>query len=1256
MQFIKDGPDVPEPLLQAQEEGRVVFFCGAGISYPAKLPGFSGLVMKIYEAIGEQPNAIEKTAIRTGQFDTAIGLLEARIIGGRETVRCAVSGILSPDLKARGALSTHEALLTLGTGDNDRVRLVTTNFDRLFEEAIKHKGLTLKRFEAPFLPVPKNRWDGLVYLHGLIPPADEGRQAENLVLTSGDFGLAYLNERWAARFVSELFRTYTVCFIGYSIDDRVLRYMMDALAADRLLGEIPPEMFAFGSFSRGSEQRAAEEWQAKNVTPILYPNYRNHTYLHKTIRAWADTCRDGVRGRERIIDEYAMTRPLASTKQDDYVGRMLWALSHPSGLPAKRFANLDPVPSLDWLNVLSQDRFGHSDLSRFGVPPLSRKDSELIFSLMRRPAPYTHAPRMACAFGPAAGRWDDVMRHLAYWLTRHLGDPALMLWLVKCGGHLHDDFVWQVERRLEELAKWEREGRINELKLIRLNAPNAIPQPFMRILWRFLLTGRVKSFWRTVDLYRWKARLDREGLTATLRLELRELLSPKIALKPPFHGGDEDTSTGKAKRLKDLVDFELELVADHVHSSLNTLAQSPQWRASLPTLLDDFQQLLRDALDLMRELGEAEDQSDRTYLDMPSISTHSQNRGFRDWVALIELLRDAWLGIQQENPKRAARLAHDWFDQPYPTFKRLALFAATHESVAPMGEWVGWLLRDDGWWLWSAETQRETMRLLVLRGSFLPLDTRVSLESAILAGPPRHMFRDNIEPEQWEKLVARSVWLRLAKLDSSSSALGDGATAMLTKISAAHPYWKLTENQSDEFSIWVSGTGDPDYNDHLETIQAPRNRRELMSWLLRPPPFRGDDWHEICREKFPTAVCALCALAHKGEWPANRWREAMEAWNEEKRVRSSWRYIAPLLRQMPDNVLLIIAPSAAHWLAAASKVMDRHQAIFLYLCERFLRMAHEEVVIGDKEPFVCAINHPIGQITQALLNYWFRGEPIDDQHLPEDLRPLFTELCNTRIEQYRHARVLLALHVIALFRVDRKWTEQYLLPCFDWQSSNEARATWAGFLMSARLYPPLVTAFKTNFLETTRHYSALGDNGRRYAAILTYAALDPQDTFTRDELRVATGALPPQGLQEVAQVLANALENAAMQRELYWANRIQPYWKTIWPKSRTLRSQEIAYPLARLAIAAGQAFHEALSAVRHWIQPLDHPDGVVRLLQRSGLCSQFPQDALLLLDAIISDQSWAPQELTACLEAIALAWPEGARDRRYERLRQYLRR
>lgn len=58
MQLVRHGPDIPERLLQAHEDGRVVFFCGAGISYPARLPGFSGLVDRLYQALSVTPNPV----------------------------------------------------------------------------------------------------------------------------------------------------------------------------------------------------------------------------------------------------------------------------------------------------------------------------------------------------------------------------------------------------------------------------------------------------------------------------------------------------------------------------------------------------------------------------------------------------------------------------------------------------------------------------------------------------------------------------------------------------------------------------------------------------------------------------------------------------------------------------------------------------------------------------------------------------------------------------------------------------------------------------------------------------------------------------------------------------------------------------------------------------------------------------------------------------------------------------------------------
>lgn len=850
------------------------------------------------------------------------------------------------------------------------------------------------------------------------------------------------------------------------------------------------------------------------------------------------------------------------------------------------------------------------------------------------------------------------MFHLARWLVRHLNDPTLIIWLAQRSGQLHDRWPWLIEHELDRFARLEQEGKTAELEEIRINAPNAIPGPLIQKLWRLLLTGRVKSPWLDLDIYRWKDRLKRDGLTTTLRLELRDLLAPKVTLKKPFRWGDGDENADAAESLKQMVDWKLVLAADHVHSSLRDLADE-RWREALPALLDDIQQLLRDALDLLRELGEADDHSDRSHWDLPSINPHWQNRGFCDWVALIELLRDAWLAIHGSDPERATRIAKSWFDLPYSTFKRLALFAASQDGCIVHDQWVDWLIAEDAWWLWSVDTQRETMRLLVLQGASISPQAKAELEVAILTGPPRAMYRDDIEPERWQSLVDHSVWLRLAKLQEGDGKLGDAASQRFDDLSAANPEWKLASNERDEFSHWMSGTGDPDYEESRDIDIAPRKRRDLVKWLKQQPParrpFYEDTWRETCRTRFFHSIYALCDLAQEGLWPAGRWREALHAWREEGMVLRSWRFAAPLVQTMPEEVIQEIAHGITWWLEAVSKSIDRHETILLDLCHRVLTLPHHDGVDTER-PVTRAINHPVGHVTQALLNLWFKREPNDNDILPGNIEPFFTQLCDTGVEQFRYGRILLASRLIALFRVDRRWTEAHLLPLFNWTTDPaEAKAAWEGFLWSPRLYRPLLIAFKAQFLETARHYAELGEHSRQFAAFLTYAALDPVDGYTVQDFQSAIGALPQEGLQEAAQALLQALEGAGERREDYWKNRIQPFWQHVWPKSRDLVSNGIAESLARMSIAARGEFPAVLSEVLGWLRPIDHPHYVVHLLHESGLAGRFPADVLCFLDALLENQLCAPRELGQCLTAIVEAAPALEQDHRYQQILQYSR-
>lgn len=1273
MQFITNGPDIPDELLQAHEEGRVVFFCGAGISYPAGLPGFNGLVNKIYELNGTVPSEIEQEVLKREQYDVTLDLLERRLPGQRLAVRRALAQALKPKLRRNGATDTHEALLQLAHSRDDALRLVTTNFDRVFNAAAKRTKQTFQAYTAPMLPIPKNsRWNGLVYLHGLLPEKVDDSALNRLVVTSGDFGLAYLTERWAARFVSELFRNYVVCFVGYRINDPVLRYMMDALAADRMLGEVTPQAWALCDCEPGQEHRKTIEWKAKGVTPILYQipagSNDDHSAMHKTLHYWAATYRDGVFGKERIVINHALTQPSASTQQDDFVGRMLWALSDKSGLPAKRFADFNPVPSLEWLlEAFSHERYQHSDLTRFDVPPRDEIDTKLQFSLIRRPTPYHLAPPMQLVYGGITNsQWDNVMFQLARWLTRHLDDPRLILWITQRGSKMHDRWSWLIEHELERLALLERDGKSTELDEILAQAPKAIPGPLMRILWRLLLSGRVKSSWHNFDLYQWGNRLKREGLTTTLRLELRELLAPQVALRKSFRWNGEEESADKPTSLRQLVNWELVLAVDHAYSAIQDLTNE-YWTSILPQLLEDFQQLLRDALDLLCELGGANDHSDPSHWDLPSITPHWQNRGFRDWVILIELLRDAWLTLHGINSVRATRIALAWFELPYPTFKRLALFAASQSDCILPEQWVDWLLTDGAWWLWSTDTGREVFRLFVLQAHLLSGDSQERLETTILVGPPREMYRADLESERWHDLVAHSIWLHLSKLKASGLVLGVPATKRLEELSNTYPQWHLEANERDEFSHWMSGTGDPDYKESRDVDIAPRKRHELIQWLKKPPSDQRasyeDTWHEVCRTRFFHSLYALCELAQNDRWPADRWREALQTWSQDDMIQRSWHYAAQLVQTLPNSVIQDIAHSVTRWMEAVSKSINSHEVILLDMCRHILALPLEAgsgshtIRNGEEiyDPVGSAINHPVGHITQVLINLWFRRNPNDDDQLPTDIKPFFSEICDMQVERFRHGRVLLGSRLISLFRVDRAWTEQYLLPIFSWSNLAEANAVWEGFLWSPRIYQPLLIALKPQFLDSANHYTDLGEHRRQFATFLTYAALGLTEGYTYNEFRSAIEALPQEGLEECAQALSQALEGASDQREDYWRNRVQFFWQHIWPKSRSLATPRIAQSLARLTIAAGSEFPAALAATKDWLQPIEHPDYIIHLLYESQLSAQFPQDVLHLLNIIITNQQWVPRELGQCLDTIKQTVPKLAEDAKFIRLLEYSR-
>ena len=1121
------------------------------------------------------------------------------------------------------------------------MRLVTTNFDRLFEKVICDDGLSISRFAAPTLPVPKNRWDGLVYLHGLLPEIKNDEMLQRLVVTSGDFGLAYLNERWAARFVSELFRSYTVCFVGYSINDPILRYMMDALAADSLMGESNPKAYAFGSYYPAAKFDEAErEWAAKNVKPILYKGRRCHEYLHETLAAWAANYRDGVLAKQSIVSSYCHLTPAITTRQDNFVGRLNWALSDKSGLPAKHFADASPAPSLDWLEPFTDQALGHNDLGRFGVMANFEVDQKLKFSLLRRPSPYTLSADMSPVTHSSAsmGDFDQVMMHMARWLARHIHDPRLFLWVVSQGGILHPRLKWQIQNELEDRP----------------------PSKALQNLWDLLLAGRIKNTSSHAELYSWAKKFASSGLTSILRFELQAVLKPLVKVSRPyrfdsFEKEHEAFPEEKAEpAVRDVVEAEVVLNVDYAHSAIENIRQDDDWPSATARLLPDLVALLLDAMELMSVLQQANEHEDLSHIHQPSISPHDQNKDFNEWTVLIDLVRDAWLAKLEIDERAAAAELRKWVGTKFPIFKRLAFFGATHKpDLLQDAEGLEWLLGEQCYWLWTIYTRRETVRFVVSISLNASRETQARLQSKIVEGPPVSMFREGLEQSDLERTQKRMTWMLLAKIRASGATLFEDAQSKVEEIEAEHPNWQVAEDERDEFSMWTS-----DGEDLRSYDQAPTDLEELKQWLKKKPDpddFRdSDDWTDVCTKREKLALDALKGLAEEGTYPIGRWRQALQAWsNKEEQITDIWKTAAPLLTDFGQHQIEELSHQIAWFLKVASKWVSFADPYFLVLINRIFEHHETQDIDLGEDVISRAINHPTGLAIEALLSCWFRSGLEDGQGISSNIRPMFDRVFSPEAHGLGFCRVILAGHLLTLFRVDRGWTEKNLLPDFAWQSSQErARGMWMSFLHSPRIYWPVLNALKDDFFEVPNHFEELGQSYRRqYISLLTFSALDTNAGFTEGEFKTVLHALPIGQLERVANTLFRAMQGAGENKTEYFENRICPFFVKLWPKNAGAKTQDVSKSFALLCSVSGSALPAALDLLSDWLQPVDDINLVAHLLEQSDSARDFPSETLALLSIIVNEQDqWLPEDLKKLLLAIREERPDLQYDADFVRL------
>lgn len=269
LQFTSKGPKFPGHLVNAMINGDVVFLCGAGISAP-QLPSFYELVNECFIRLRLEKSAAEENSFCAGRYEEVLGSLSRRIVDPNELSR-VIAEIL--DTEDAPDLFHHHTILRLSRMIDNQPLVVTTNFDTLLEQALfereKLEDVQATSFAGQSMPSPGGAdFGGIIHLHGRIANDRLGLNATPLVVTSANYGEAYMRGGWASRFLFDLCRCRTIVLIGYRAGDAPVRYLLNVLEADRQRFPDLHRVYALDAIDE--HEKVDGRWQALAVEPITY--------------------------------------------------------------------------------------------------------------------------------------------------------------------------------------------------------------------------------------------------------------------------------------------------------------------------------------------------------------------------------------------------------------------------------------------------------------------------------------------------------------------------------------------------------------------------------------------------------------------------------------------------------------------------------------------------------------------------------------------------------------------------------------------------------------------------------------------------------------------------------------------------------------------------------------------------------------------------------------------------------------------------
>lgn len=565
--------------------------------------------------------------------------------------------------------------------------------------------------------VGSHDFTGVLHLHGRVGDSRYRLTETDLVLTSANFGEAYMRSGWASRFVYDLLRRYTLVLVGYSADDPPMRYMLEATEEGRLNFPDLKPAFALVGDTAADAGTLREAWRGKGVQPLVYPAPdHDHGALYRTLSEWAELTRQPLQWAESKIAALTCSSREDGSTEDRaafaYLTREVSSIS----VAAARAA--DPA----WVEE---------------ILPADPNEGWTFIAWFRDRLESAAAARYAAAASdllkPQIARAIDILLR-----TRQepLAEPFQRFWLLYTHASLHS-----------APSPYGRTRRAEAITINRIEDLVGLLQPRLRV-------GR-KIRWREADEpdeqpanvhdlahftfqaaeRDWRRRLDR--WPEDTQAEERLLLALDRCLCEAMEVGAD---AGLVQPDGDLMSYDLALV------------HAP-----------DPDEGLVDPNDRHRGSWR---------LNQPD----AHNNHF---APLVRTMTGLWRRLAGRDAARASRVATAWAHRDALIFKRLAAWAAT-EGDRPATDLVERYLRDTNRSrYWQSNNSPELVRFYCKHWNRLSKQTRAAIENAILAGMRPSIIRQIARPGH--RAYARALYTtrELARIRTAGGRLSSEAMRRL---------------------------------------------------------------------------------------------------------------------------------------------------------------------------------------------------------------------------------------------------------------------------------------------------------------------------------------------------------------------------------------------------------------------------------------------------------------------------------------------